>query len=101
RHEPHAGQRASTARVLHGQDAAIGDEGVAGVALLDEESEAITAARVGREVEVGLEDVDEREHELWRRPDLVYRLEDRRLDRAVYRLNANLVCRLLLHNHTA
>src|SRR3989304_590285 len=52
-------QRAAGARVLRDQDVAVAQERVADVALLHEEAEAVTRQRVGREVEVPLEEGDE------------------------------------------
>src|SRR5207237_1022553 len=59
------------------------------VALLDQETKAIPGPGVGGEIEVPLEDVDQRHHELRGLAHVVDRLEERALHLAVYRRDAH------------
>src|SRR5438128_11930388 len=77
--EPDARDDATVAHVLSDADPAVVHEAVARVALLDQETEAVPRPGVGGEVEVPLEDVDQRHHELWGLTHVVDRLEERAL----------------------
>src|SRR5207245_4824109 len=85
--EPDAGERLAAARVLGDEDPAIVDEGLARVALLDEQAEAVSRAGVGGEVEVRGEDLDQGEHEPRRLTGALDRIEQR--DRKSTRLNSS------------
>ena len=76
--EAHAGeQRAADARVLRDQHVAVAQEDVADVALLHQEAEAVAGQRVGREVEVPLEEVDEPRGEARGLPEPLHAREER------------------------
>src|SRR5439155_6265058 len=77
--EPDAGQYPAAARVLGHQDPAVVDEGVTGVALLDQQAEAVAGARVGGEVEVRGEHVDQLQHQPRRLARAFDRVEERTL----------------------
>ena len=77
--EPDAGQYPAAARVLGHQDPAVVDEGVTGVALLDQQAEAVAGARVGGEVEVRGEHVDQLQHQPRRLAGAFDRVEERTL----------------------
>src|SRR5439155_1182247 len=87
--EPDAGDDATVAHVLRDEDPAVVHEAIARVALLDQETEAVPGPGVGGEIEVPLEDVDQRHHELRRLAHVVDRLEERALHLAVYRRDAH------------
>src|SRR2546430_2264936 len=92
--EPDAGERLATARVLGDEDSAIVDEGLARVALLDQQAEAVSRASVGGEVEVRGEDLDQGEHEPRRRTGAPDRIEQRALHDAFHDFDAELGDRL-------
>src|SRR2546427_12287391 len=88
--EPHAGERLAPARVLGDEDPAVVDEVVARVALLDQETKAVPGARVGGEVEVRGENLDQVEHEPRRLAGPLDRVEQRALHCAAHDLDPNL-----------
>src|SRR4029453_11252813 len=92
--EADAGERLATARVLGDEDPAVVDEGIARIALLDEQAEAVSGAGVGGEVEIRGEDLDQREHQPRRFPGTLDRVEQRALDDALHDLDAELGNRL-------
>ena len=88
--EADAAERLAPARVLGDQDSAVVDEVVAGVALLDQETKAVPGARVGGEVEVRGENLDQVEHEPRRLAGPLDRVEQRALHCAAHDLDPNL-----------
>jgi hypothetical protein len=88
--EPDARERLAAARILGDEDPAVVDEGVARVALLDQQSETVAGARVGGEVEVRGEDVDHGEHQPRRLARPLDRVEERTLDDTAHRLDPKL-----------
>ena len=74
--EADAAERLAPARVLGDQDSAVVDEVVARVALLDQETKAVPGARVGGEVEVRGENLDQLEHEPGRLAGPLDRIEE-------------------------
>src|SRR5262249_57571950 len=92
--EPDAGERLAPALVLRDEDPAVVDEGVAGVALLDQQAEAVAGARVGGEIEVRGEDVDESDHQSRRLAGLLDRVEERALHDAAHGLDPHVGNRL-------
>src|SRR3989441_2679265 len=92
--EPDAGERLAAARVLGDEDPAIVDEGLARVALLDEQAEAVSRAGVGGEIEVRGEDLDQGEHEPRRLTGALDRIEQRALHDAFHDFDSELGDRL-------
>src|SRR6516165_3570633 len=92
--EPYAGERLAAALVLGDEDPAVIDEGVAGVALLDQQAEPVAGARVGGEIEVRGEDVDQPEHQAGRLTGLLDRVEERPLHDAAHGLDTQVGDRL-------
>src|SRR4029453_794190 len=76
------------------ENAAVVDERVTRVALLDEKAESVSRAGVGGEVEVRGEDLDELEHQLRRLAALLDGVEEGTLPHAADRLDPDVRDRL-------
>src|SRR5207253_5776578 len=92
--EPDARERLDAARVLGNEDPAVVDEGVARIALFDQQAEAIAGAGVSREIEVRGEDLYEGEHESSRLAGPLEGVEQGPLHDAAHGLDAQVGNRL-------
>src|SRR4030095_2437880 len=92
--DPAARELLAAARVLGDENAAVVDERVARVALLDEKAESVSRAGVGGEVEVRGEDLHELEHQLRRLAALFDGVEEGTLHHAADRLDPDVRDRL-------
>src|SRR4030095_13858626 len=87
--EADACQHTPVAQVLGDEDLAVVHERVPGVALLDQQTKAVTGARVGGEVEVRGKDLDQLHHQLRRLAERLHRLEQGTAHLAAHGLHTN------------